>query len=115
MAENFTDAVAEVIQNSFKDAEKRRNTEVTENHLLLEFLKNPDDYFSSILSNLQVNLSHLSEEVRRSLEHLPTLSTPSSQAPSPARNLVNRINEAQNIAKEWKDTYTGSDHFLIAY
>lgn len=113
MAENFTDAVAEVIQNSFKDAELRRNSEVTENHLLLEFLKKPDDYFCSILSNLKTSPSRLMEEVQKNLNHLPTLS--SSSAPAPARNLVNRINEANNIAKQWNDNYTSSDHFLVAY
>lgn len=113
MAENFTDAVAEVIQNSFKDAETRRNSEVTENHLLLEFLKKPDDYFCSILSNLKTNSSRLMDEVQKNLNHLPTLS--SSSAPAPARNLVNRINEANNIAKQWNDNYTSSDHFLVAY
>lgn len=115
MAENFTDAVAEVIQDSFKDAEKRRNTEVTENHLLSQFLKNPDDYFSAILSNLKANPSRLIEEVQKSLNHLPTLSSPSSNPPSPARNTINRIHEAQEIAKQWNDTYTSSDHFLVAY
>lgn len=114
MAENFTDSVAEVLQNSFKEAEKQRNSEVTENHLLLEFLKKPEDYFCSILSNLKTNPSFLRDEVQKNLNHLPTLSNPGS-TPSPARSLVNRINEANTLAKQWNDSYTSSDHFLVAY
>ena len=39
MPQNFTEAVAEAIHNAFAYAEQRKNTEVNENYLLDEFLK----------------------------------------------------------------------------
>lgn len=115
MPQNFTDAVTNALQFAFADAQKRQNTEVTENHLLLGFLQDPEGYFNSILLNLNTDPASLLEDVKRNLAKLPTLSTPSSQPPAPARNLQGRITDAQNIAQEWNDSYTSSDHFLISY
>lgn len=115
MAQNFTDAVTEAIQEAFSDAQQRNNTEVTENHLLLAFLKDPEGYFNSFLKNLNTNPSHLTGEVEKQLSRMPTFSGGSTQQPTPARNLQNRISEAQNFAKQWNDTYTSTDHFLAAF
>lgn len=114
MAQNFTDAVSEAIQEAFADAQQRNNTEVTENHLLLAFLNDPEGYFNTVLTTLGTKPSTLLAEVKNHLNRSPTFSG-GSQQPVPARNLQNRIAEAQAIAKQWNDTYTSTDHFLIAY
>jgi ATP-dependent Clp protease ATP-binding subunit ClpB len=38
MNQNFTEAVLHTFQTAFNDAQKRKNTEVTENHLLYALL-----------------------------------------------------------------------------
>ena len=93
---------------------KRKNTEVTENHLLLAFLDEPQGYFFSILDNLNTQPNQLIHDVRDSLTHVPTFSGEARQ-PIPAANLQQRISDAQAIARQWKDSYVSSDHFLIAY
>lgn len=114
MNPNFTDAVTEAIQSAFADAQRRNNTEVTENHLLSAFLEDPDGYFFSVLKNLNTDPEELKRLVRIALDKLPTFSgTP--QQPNPARSLQNRIMEAQNLANKFHDTYTSTDHFLLAY
>jgi ATP-dependent Clp protease ATP-binding subunit ClpB len=115
MAQNFTDSVSNALQEAFAEAQNRQNPEVTENHLLYAFLKNPQDYFSSILTELKVNPSELFAEVQKDLNKLPTVSGTSTQPPAASRGLANRIADAESIAKQWKDSYTSSDHFLLSY
>ena len=111
----FTDSVTEALQAAFSEAQRRQQTEVTENHLLWAFLKNPQDYFYSILNNLNTHPQHLLKEVEQALTHLPTFSGTEAQPPSAARSLQVRIADAQAIAQSWKDSYTSADHFLISY
>lgn len=115
MVQNFTDSVTSALEEAFADAQSRKNTEVTENHLLRAFLQDPEGYFSSILTNLGTNPQTLLKETEHHLNKLPTFSGTSTEPPTGSRNLQSRISEAQNIAKNWNDTYTGSDHFLLSY
>lgn len=114
MSQNFTDSVTNALQQAFTDAQERKNTEVTENHLLESFLKEPEGYFSSILNSLNTQPSALLQKVQLDLNRLPTFSTP-GEPPSTARSLQGRIADAQSIAKKWNDSYVSSDHFLVSY
>lgn len=113
--QNFTDAVSNALQQAFAEAQERKNTEVTENHLLLAFLEDPNGYFRSVLTQLGANPEELEEKVLENLNRLPTITGNTSEPPAVARSLQARITDAQNIAKQMKDTYTSSDHFLLAY
>ncbi len=115
MAQNFTDAVANVIQEAFANAQSRNNPEVTENHLLLAFLDDPKGYFQSVLNNLNTHPFHLQTQVQDFLQRLPAFEGSSAQPPQAARNLQGRITDAGQIAKQWNDSYTSSDHFLLSY
>lgn len=115
MNQNFTDSVTEALQAAFAEAQRRHHTEITENHLLWAFLKDPGGYFYSLLSGLGTNPQTLFKEVEDNLSHLPTFAETSVQPPAPSRSLQSRIADAQNIAQSWKDAYTSSDHFLLSY
>lgn len=114
MDQNFTEAVTNALQEAFSEAQRRNNTEVTENHLLYAFLSEPEGYFNSILNHLNASPQTLLKEVQQSLSKLPTYSG-TAQPPATARNLQSRIADAQNIAKKFNDSYTSSDHFLLSY
>lgn len=114
MAQNFTEAVTAAIQEAFALARASKNTEVSENHLLKALLNDPQGYFYSILENLNTKPDELIHEVDSHLRQQPTYSG-KEEPPNPSRGLQNLIIEAQGIASKWKDTYTGSDHFLMAY
>lgn len=114
MAQNFTDAVSTALQEAFADAQNRKNTEVTENHLLFAFLKDPEGYFHTTLTSLNTDPHKLLEEVIQNLNRLPTYSG-EQQTPSGSRSLQARITDAQNIAQKWNDSYVSSDHFLLSY
>lgn len=112
---NFTDSVAQTLQNAFADAQERHNTEVTENHLLLAFLQDPQGYFNSILTGLNASPLALIPQIEQNLSKLPTYSGTGAQPPAASRSLQSRIAEAQSLAKKWGDSYISSDHFLVAY
>ncbi len=115
MAQQFTESAAEALQAAFAESQRRSQTQVTENHLLWAFLQNQQGYFSSLLTHFGLDLQLLNREVERSIERLATFSTQGPHSPSPSGDLQKRIAEAEDLAKSWKDTYTGSDHFLLAY
>ncbi|EFB42604.1 hypothetical protein pah_c004o116 [Parachlamydia acanthamoebae str. Hall's coccus] len=115
MNQNFTESVTQALQLAFSDAQQRHDIEVTENNLLMAFLSDPEGYFNSILSHLNANLDSLTSELRRHLNSQPTYSGDNIQPPRTSQSLQSRILDAQNIAQQWNDTYTSSDHFLISY
>ncbi len=114
MAQNFTDSVTEALEKAFALAQQHNNPEVTENHLLLAFLQEPNGYFNSVLSHLETDPNELKRQVKDAVARLPTYSGP-PQPPNPSRSLQSRITDAQNIAKRFNDTYTSSDHFLLSF
>lgn len=114
MSFQFTDAVTKAIEIAQESAKKRHNTEITENHLLLGLLEDPQGYFVNLLEGLGGDVSALIEEVGRDIDHLPTM-TEGVAEPHPSRNLQVILQEASAIAKKWNDTYIGSDHLLLAY
>lgn len=115
MAQNFTDAVTDALQRAFADAQRRHNTEVTDNHLLFAFLEDPKGYFNSVLSHLGADVGTLAEEEDHALQRLATYSGGREQPPEGSRNLQSRIADAQNIAKKLNDSFTSTDHFLLSY
>ncbi|MDF2549803.1 MAG: clpB [Chlamydiales bacterium] len=114
MTPNFTEPVNEVLQDAFRDAERRLNTEVSENHLLLSFLKDPKGYFHSFFETFQFDIRKLQESLELSLAKAPTFAEP-GQSPAIGRSLQNRISDAKSIADKDQDSYIGSDHFLLAF
>lgn len=114
MSQNFTDSVSTAIQQAFSDAQQRQNTEVTDDHLLLAFLTEPEGYFNSILTSLETKPSTMIQEVEHVVARLPTFSG-SPQPPQASRSLQSRIADAQAIAQKWNDSFVSSDHFLLSY
>lgn len=114
MAQNFSEAIEGVLQRALERAQKNRNPEVTENHLLLSFLDDPKGYFYSILDELKCDPAQLKQEVEQAISHLPTY-TEGGGEPQAARDLQSRIFDAQNFAKEFGDNYLSSDHFLLSF
>lgn len=114
MGQNFTDQVAEALQNAVSLATRQKATEVTENHLLDAFLQKSEDYFSSLLCSLKADTKSLLHDVRDNLTHISTFSGDPGQ-PTASKSLGARIQEAEVLAKEWHDAYISSDHFLLSY
>ena len=112
--ENFSDAVQTAIQKAFQEAEKNKNTEVNENHLLYAFLEDRTGYFFALLEDTKGDCDQLIRSVGQVLQHLPVYMD-SNQQPKPSQDLQARIMDAQKIAKDFGDSYISSDHFLLSF
>lgn len=115
MTPKFTDTVSNAIQMAFAEAQKRRNSEVSDTHLLWAFLNDPQGYFYNALQALNTHPEILKREIDTALSRLATYAGEQTQAPEAARDLQNRLADVQAIAQKWGDTYLSSDHFLISY
>ncbi len=114
MAQNFTESVTEALQKAFSIATEKKQTEVSDNHLLLAFLEKNKGYFYELLSSLNGNVDTLKKEVAETVNRKATF-TGQATPPEASRALQSLIYEAMQIAKEWQDEYTSSDHFLLAF
>jgi len=110
----LTESVTNALSNAVKDAETRRNTEVTEHHVLLAFFKQESGYFNTLCGALNLDPRPLVGNLETKLKSLPTYS---ESGPTPA--LSHRLNkaalDAQNLMKKWKDSYISSDHFFYVF
>ncbi len=82
MPHQFTEAVSTALENAFQEAQRKNNTEVTENHLLWAFLKNPEDYFHTTLTSLNTNPDQLLHESEELISRAPTYSGTSGNPPN---------------------------------
>lgn len=114
MAQQYSDAATSAIESAFQKAQANQNPEVTENHLLLAFLEDPQGYFHTLLKEMNADPARLLEEVMRAVEHLPTYVEGGGES-RPSQSLQARILDAQTFAKKWNDTYVSSDHFLLSF
>ena len=114
MAPKLTDAVQSAMEAAFAEAHSMGHTEVSENHLLLALLE-PEGYFASLIASLGADSASLESAIKASLRSAASYSGDAKELPQASRSLQTRILEAQAIAKEWGDTYVGSDHLLISY
>lgn len=114
MNPQLTEKVTEALQNAMQDAQMRRQTEVTDLHLLLSLCTDPQGYFSTFAQKAGLNLANLHEEVEAAIKKLPTF-VGEAKPPSISSTLQTLIQEAQVVAKNWNDTYIAPDHLLMAY
>lgn len=111
MEHKFTESLEEGLQSSFQIAQNNKQTEVSENHLLLSLLQAPEGYFSTLIRFLGIPTEKLIEEAERAVKAAPTF-TSNLSPPVFSRTLQQKILEAENLAKTWGDTYTSVDHFF---
>ncbi|MBJ7449306.1 MAG: AAA family ATPase [Parachlamydiales bacterium] len=114
MAPNFTDSVTEAIQQAINLAVESHHSQVTENHLLKAFLDDPEGYFCTTLSSLDLDPETLKKQVDSALHSVATFASSDGQ-PATSPNLQARIQDAGAIAKKWNDTFISLDHFFLSY
>jgi len=113
MSMQLTEAAQRAFEEAAQEAAQRKNTEITENHLLKGFLKDPEGYFSAISHSLNLDTKHLNQILDETLSHLPKFEK--EQSPNLSSALQKVIENASNIAKKWGDSYLSSDHFFLAF
>ncbi len=114
MQHQFSEATQQAIQHAMELARASHHSEVSENHLLMAFLQDPEGYFPMLLKDAKVDVLGLQQDLDQALSKAPRYAGEVGE-PQPGRSLQYRIQEAQAVAKEWGDSYVSSDHFLMAF
>ena len=109
----YTEPVQTALQQSVAQAKQRKQSQVHEAHVLYNFLEDKEGYFTSLIRRLG-DARALEALVRESIDRLPTLAAPSTQI-SLHPSLEQALDLASDLAKEWKDSFVGSDHILLAF
>ncbi len=110
----LTQKSIEAVQNAQQIASERKNTEVTQAHLLFALLAQPDGLIGSILTATGADLNRLRSEAEREVNLLPTYSTGSgSDQIYISQDLNTALNEAEKRAKEMGDQYVSVEHLFL--
>ncbi len=114
MNPQFSDAVAQALQEAIESAQAKKHTEITENHLLRALLLDKEGYFVNICKTIGFDPQLVLQQVENILQSSPRYEG-SADEPRPARSLQHLIQEAERIAKKEGDTYVSSDHLFLSF
>lgn len=114
MNPQFTDSVTEALHSAYQKAQEAKKTEVSESHLLVAFLQNPEGYFSSLIRSLSLDPRPLLLAAEKEVERTPSFEMEATP-PVLSQALQARILEADTLAKSWKDTYVSADHLFYVF
>jgi len=112
-ADRFTIKAQEAIAAAGQLAERRRNPQVTPEHLLSVLLEQDGGVVVGVLAKLGADTSALRGEVNALLDAMPTL-TAGGEAAGPSSELVRVLREGEEEMRRLKDEYVSTEHLLLA-
>jgi ATP-dependent Clp protease ATP-binding subunit ClpB len=112
-ADRFTIKAQEAIAAAGQLAERRRNPQVTPEHLLSVLLEQDGGVVVPVLAKLGADADALRAEVNALLDAMPTL-TAGGEAAGPSSELVRVLREGEEEMRELKDEYVSTEHLLLA-
>jgi ATP-dependent Clp protease ATP-binding subunit ClpB len=112
-ADRFTIKAQEAIAAAGQLAERRRNPQVTPEHLLSVLLEQDGGVVAPVLAKLGADLPGLRAQVNADLDALPT-TTGGGEAAGPSSELVRVLREGEEEMRELKDEYVSTEHLLLA-
>jgi ATP-dependent Clp protease ATP-binding subunit ClpB len=112
-ADRFTIKAQEAIAAAGQLAERRRNPQVTPEHLLSVLLEQEGGVVAPVLAKLGADLRGLRAQVNADLDALPT-TTAGGEAAGPSSELVRVLREGEEEMRELKDEYVSTEHLLLA-
>ena len=112
-ADRFTIKAQEAIAAAGQLAERRRNPQVTPEHLLSVLLEQDGGVVVPVLAKLGADAGALRGEVNALLDAMPTL-TAGGEAAGPSSELVRVLREGEEEMRRLKDEYVSTEHLLLA-
>ena len=113
MVQKFTEKLLQALQEAIQLAESRHHAEVYDLHLIYTLLQDKNGYFTALIRELNASLESLEGKIATQLSSLPTIEGEGTR-PQIHRSLEQLLREAEQIAREWHDTHTSSDHVFLA-
>src|SRR4051794_11878792 len=112
-SDRFTIKAQEAIAAAGQLAERRRNPQVTPEHLLGVLLEQEGGVVAPVLSKLGADPRALRSDVNAILDGLPT-TTAGGEAAGPSSELVRVLREGEEEMRDLKDEYVSTEHLLLA-
>ena len=112
-ADRFTIKAQEAIAAAGQLAERRRNPQVTPEHLLSVLLEQDGGVVVPVLAKLGADAGALRGEVNALLDAMPTM-TAGGEAAGPSSELVRVLREGEEEMRRLKDEYVSTEHLLLA-
>jgi ATP-dependent Clp protease ATP-binding subunit ClpB len=112
-ADRFTIKAQEAIAAAGQLAERRRNPQVTPEHLLGVLLEQDGGVVVPVLAKLGADTNTLRSEINALLDAMPTL-TAGGEAAGPSSELVRVLREGEEEMRRLKDEYVSTEHLLLA-
>ena len=112
-ADRFTIKAQEAIAAAGQLAERRRNPQVTPEHLLSVLLEQDGGVVVPVLAKLGADAGALRAEVNALLDAMPTL-TAGGEAAGPSSELVRVLREGDEEMRRLNDEYVSTEHLLLA-
>jgi ATP-dependent Clp protease ATP-binding subunit ClpB len=111
--DRFTIKTQEAIAAAGSLAERRRNPQVTPEHLLLVLLEQDGGVVAPMLQKLGADVARVRADANAAVEALPTLSA-GGEAAGPSSELVRVLRLAEEEMRDLKDEYVSTEHLLLA-
>jgi ATP-dependent Clp protease ATP-binding subunit ClpB len=112
-ADRFTIKAQEAIAAAGQLAERRRNPQVTPEHLLAVLLEQDGGVVVPVLNKLGADAGALRGDVNALLDAMPT-TTAGGEAAGPSSELVRVLREGEEEMRGLKDEYVSTEHLLLA-
>ncbi|MEO0084469.1 MAG: Clp protease N-terminal domain-containing protein, partial [candidate division WOR-3 bacterium] len=110
----FTQRLQEALAGAVELARENNNSEVTELHLFLAFLRDWQNIVYLVFEELKKK-SDFYLRLEQALEKLPKIySASASVAPVIAKSFEGLFKKAENVRKDFGDDFLAPEHFLIA-
>jgi ATP-dependent Clp protease ATP-binding subunit ClpB len=110
--DRLTVKAAESVQHAAAAARQGGNPSIDDLHLLAALLAQEEGIVVPVLQKVGVNVTRLASELEGALKRLPTQYGGSQ--PSISRELNEIFDRAEQEARELKDEYISTEHFLLA-
>ncbi len=111
--ERFTTRAQEAILAAQQLAEGEGHPELTNLHLLLSLVDQPDGVVPSVLERIGINPAELAEAIRAELAKLPTVTGQGTQL-SLSNETRRVLSDAHPLAERMHDEYVSTEHLLLA-
>jgi len=112
-ADRFTIKSQEAIQAAQRLADRRRNPQVTPEHLLAVLLEADSGVVVPVLRKLGASPEAIRAELGAALDALPTVSGPASEPAGYAGEVAQVLRTAEDEARGLGDEYVSTEHVLL--
>ena len=114
--QNFTHKSQEALQQAQQIAIQSGQQALEPSHLLLALIDQTDGAVPAVLRKLSVSIADLHTAIERVIHHLPKVSRSEGSLASLylTPDMAQALEQADRIAKQFKDEYISTEHLLLA-